>query len=98
MKKLKIRKGDIITIAGKRWFDRINGNTYHSVEIWVNGQETGYIPFRYGYGDHYVQTARTHLSEHYELPIADNDPTWKLRDHGVMVNTTVADVKRKKDL
>ena len=41
-----------------KWFDRINGNTYHSVR--VTRCEDGaviYCPFQYGYGDHYRQTA-----------------------------------------
>lgn len=41
-----------------KWFDKVNGNTYHSVN--VTNVETGeilYGEFQYGYGDHYRQTA-----------------------------------------
>ena len=41
-----------------RWFDRANGNTYHSVRITrcEDGAEIR-CGMRYGYGDHYRQTA-----------------------------------------
>lgn len=41
-----------------RWFDRVNGNTYHSVRI--TRCDDGAVlacEWRYGYGDHYRQTA-----------------------------------------
>jgi hypothetical protein len=40
-----------------RWFDRVNGNTYHSVNITnVETGETIYCPMTYGYGEHYKQS------------------------------------------
>ena len=41
-----------------KWFDKVNGNTYHSVRITrcANG-EAIYCPFQYGYGDQYKETA-----------------------------------------
>jgi hypothetical protein len=47
----------IISIFGKRWFDRINGNTYHSVKVYADGKLVGFEPFTYGYGEGYLQTA-----------------------------------------
>ncbi len=43
---------------GARWFDKANGNTYHSVRV-TNCEtgETRAAPFQYGYDDHYRQTA-----------------------------------------
>lgn len=46
-----------ITILARRWFDRTNGNTYHSVKVYVGNKEIGYCPFAYGYGDGFQQTA-----------------------------------------
>lgn len=41
-----------------RWFDKANGNTYHSVNITdVETGKTIYCPMTYGYGEHYRQTA-----------------------------------------
>lgn len=55
MKKQRVIKFEI---HGARWFDKVNGNTYHSVSI--NILKTGKVikvPFQYGYGDHYRQSA-----------------------------------------
>ena len=45
-------------VNAARWFDRVNGNTYHSVNI--TDTDTGaklYGAMAYGYGDSYKQTA-----------------------------------------
>jgi len=50
-----------LDIHGKEWFDRINGNSYHSVRVVINygmpTQKTLAASFRYGYGNSYEQTA-----------------------------------------
>lgn len=52
-----------------RWFDRINGNTYHSVRITrCRDGKTIYCPFQYGYGDHYRQTALEEMARAKWLP------------------------------
>ena len=53
-RKKKVRS---ITIIGRRWFDKINGNTYFSANIYVNNEHVKYIPESYGYGDYYQQAA-----------------------------------------
>jgi len=41
-----------------RWFDGVNGNTYHSVNITrVRDSRVIFCGFQYGYGDQYRQTA-----------------------------------------
>jgi len=46
------------TATARRWFDRRNGNTYHSVRITRHSDgATIACPFTYGYGDCYRQTA-----------------------------------------
>lgn len=46
------------TVIAKKWFDRINGNTYHSVRC-IRHKDNAVVTgsFRYGYGEHYKQTA-----------------------------------------
>ena len=45
-------------IIARKWFDRVNGNTYHSARIIINGSELDVKnPFEYGYGDSYMTTA-----------------------------------------
>lgn len=53
----------VITIDARRWRDRINGNTYHSVAVYVDGKLVGVKPFEYGYGEQYLQTAHEVLQE-----------------------------------
>ena len=41
-----------------RWFDKVNGNTYHSVRITRTSDGAILLcEWTYGYGDHYRQTA-----------------------------------------
>ena len=38
----------------KKWRDKINGNTYFSVQITdLKNDKTLKLPFQYGYGDHF---------------------------------------------
>lgn len=98
--KKPLKKGDTIQIIGKRWFQKGPGNTYHSVDVYVNNELVGRKDFTYGYGDHYLQTARALLQEKYELPegFHERDAIWRLEDHGIKVLYDVSDVSRKKDL
>ncbi len=45
-------------IHAKKWRDKINGNTYHSIRI-LNTQNHAIItaPFQYGGGDQFMQSA-----------------------------------------
>lgn len=57
------------TAQAVRWFDKVNGNTYHSVKITDN--ETGarlHCPLQYGYGDQYRYTALLAMAENAWLP------------------------------
>lgn len=47
----------MITIIGRRWFQKSYGNTYHSVTVIVDGETIGRVDMTYGYGDQYIQTA-----------------------------------------
>ena len=97
-------KKDQYHIHGTRWRDKTYGNTYHKVHIYKNGQHIHSSDMHYGYGDHYLETAREHLKQHHpELGVKhDNgspaEPMWRwLREKG-NGHHTVADVSRKKDL
>ena len=52
-----------------KWFDKVNGNTYHSVR--VTRCKDGKViatPYQYGYGDHYRQTAWELMLENKWIP------------------------------
>ena len=50
-------------IHSKKWRDKLNGNTYHSVRV-LNTQNNSLIaaPYQYGYGDQFMQSAQASLS------------------------------------
>lgn len=89
----------MLTIIGRRWFEKTNGNTYHSVELrGEDGKLLARVPFCYGYGDQYRQTA---FAEAVKLGL------YAEGDYGKFVLSktagdgnlfTVSDVARKKDL
>lgn len=91
-----------LVIIAKRWFDKINGNTYHSVLINVDGKTELYEPFAYGYDRQYEQTAVKLLEKAYLIELKDNTPAWQalkaLEESGVIVSINVIDVSRKRDL
>lgn len=52
-----------------KWFDKVNGNTYHSVRITrTSDGKVIAAPFQYGYGDCYRQTALALMNENKWLP------------------------------
>jgi hypothetical protein len=53
-----------------RWFDRHNGNTYHSVMVTrCRDGKTLAAPFTYGYGDSYKQSALEAMASAKWLPV-----------------------------
>ena len=52
-----------ITILGRRWNSKTYGNTYHSVVVFVDGEQVGKVDFTYGYDDQYIQTAHELLQK-----------------------------------
>ena len=89
-----------IMVNGKRWFDKVNGNTYHSSCIYVNGHFFDKVQRQYGYGDHYITTAFD-LLQSVGLVTLDR-PTqapWSYcQDNGIRLYTEVSDITRKGDL
>ena len=90
-------------IIGKRWFQKSYGTTYHSVTIIIDGKQEVYIPFKYGYGDQYKQTAGKWLKENGYMPKNIKASCQEVRQiidwiiQGKM-QTLIFDVDRKKDL
>lgn len=51
-------------IVGKKWFDKVNGNTYHSARVYdLEKKVVAVASFRYGYGDQFVQSAFEAMKE-----------------------------------
>ena len=102
VKKKNLKKGDSVQIIGRRWFDKVNGNTYHSADVYVNNEFVGRQERTYGYGDHYVQSGMEILRKHYRLPEKFEKEkylsNYELKEYGINILSTVSDVARKKDL
>lgn len=101
----------LIVVIGRRWRDKLNGNTYHSVHVVVQGIQDGesfvtqkHVGMTYGYDEAYVQTAAKVLTEAgYTTPETNKDgsstPLWSYcADHNITLVRNVVDVARKKDL
>jgi len=93
----------IIHINGKRWFDRRNGNTYHSVKAWADGKFLMACQYAYGYGDQYMQTVQGWLeTQGWKFERYSSGMLQTLNDycqqHGITLIADVADVGRKSDL
>ena len=86
-------------IEGRKWFDKINGNTYHSVTITkITEKENEVIteiPMSYGYEDAYKQTAYDKLIQMGLVRKEDRYNHDLNRNRFIYV---VSDVSRKKDL
>ena len=58
---MKTRQIKTIDVNAKEWFDKINGNSYFSMNITVNfgkkNEVSFYVPMQYGYGSHYMHQA-----------------------------------------
>lgn len=94
-----------IHIHGRRWFDRRNGNTYHSVNVWIDGKLVHRTAFTYGYGRQYLWTATEALNRAGFLPgretygNGNGESLWRYCEkHGITLVDEVDDVQRKKDL
>ena len=48
-------------VIGGKWFDKINGNTYHSAKIIDQNGNKYYTRFCYGYGSQYITSAKEYI-------------------------------------
>lgn len=101
----QVKKGDNITIIGRRWFDRVNGNTYFSAVGIVNGIEVVHIPYEYGYENHYEERTFDELekagfcADREKYGNGSKEVFWQYcQRKGITKYSTASDVKRKKDL
>lgn len=57
-----------VHLSVRRWRDRVNGNSYFSARVIVDGETRLFIPFQYGYGSHPETVACTAVREAGILP------------------------------
>lgn len=66
-----------VFVDGREWFDRVNGNSYFSARVYVDGFEVARIPFQYGYGSAFKSAAAWALQDLEILP-GGNAALWQL--------------------
>ena len=84
-------------IEGRRWFQRTYGNTYHSVRVFKDGEMIACLPYQYGYGDQFLQTALDWMKANGHAPQNAEYGTLYLRET-LGATYSVIDVQRQKDL
>lgn len=66
-------------VEGREWFDKVNGNSYFSARIWVDGGQVAILTFQYGYEDQYLYEAQKKLLELGYLPQeSKNQGLWSI--------------------
>lgn len=99
-----------IEFNGRKWFNKSEGNTYHTAEVLLNDKVIAKVTYSYGYDEMWLINA---LEELERVKDAHNLPAFtdnhgrkltprryfeKLESHGFIVGTKCIDVQRKKDL
>ena len=89
-----------VVVVARRWFERTNGNTYHSVAVVVDGELEGVAPFTYGYGRQYAHTALEILEGSDRLASIElsRPLSYQLEERGILYFEDVVEVPRRKDL
>lgn len=86
------------TCYAARWFDSVNGNTYHSVRVIRHEDEQVIVQeFTYGYDDHYRQTALKIMLNAGWLPGKYNDKNLSFyeRENNYPIDWVVSDGSKK---
>lgn len=96
-----------IVVEGRKWFDKVNGNTYHGGNVIVtsdHGVKVIKIPYQYGYGDQYLYSAFEELEKAGIVKLekyssGGSEVPWRwAKEHGITLVYSAVDVTRKKDL
>jgi hypothetical protein len=87
-----------IFIEGRLWFDKINGNTYFSNRIWINGKVTYEMPMEYGYEEQYLHRAIQYLHERGYFAGEKTPSVWEIRDEMGVHFYKVATYGKKSEL
>jgi hypothetical protein len=93
-----------IFILGLLWTDKINGNTYHSSEVFIDGKMVGKVTMEYGNGDQFEWTGADILKgkrgkKNYLRGQLPDEFLWKYCDRKkITLTTRRIEVKRQRDL
>lgn len=101
----------VIIVSGRRWFERTNGNTYHTAQIRIvndDGETCINTEREYGYGKQWYWTAMQAIRKHLaqashrfpgvETVDATKMPEYLKHNGFTLVDSGYVDVPRRKDL
>ena len=92
-----------INIQAKEWFDKRHGNSYFSavvtLDFGMDSEKTIYIPFQYGYGEHYLTIVKDQLRTDGILPDEEiyHLSQW-CEDNGIILRYSKRENCLKKDV
>jgi len=80
-----------LDITAKEWFDKVNGNSYFSAQITINfatdTEQTIYVPFQYGYGEHYQTVAIDALKNAGYFTTENSYALWRIcKENKIVLN------------
>jgi hypothetical protein len=73
-----------IFIEAREWFDKVNGNSYFSGRVELDGELVAYLPFQYGYESAYRDAAFRALQDRELIPATIRN-YWELKAAGYAV-------------
>ena|ERR1035441_1454319 len=68
-----------VYIQGRTWFDKVNGNTYNSAAVFVDGSLRFSLGVEYGYGHTWENRAIDELETRGIIPATDGGRYWVSR-------------------
>jgi len=92
-----------LNIQAKEWFDKANGNSYFSAEVTVdfgtNTEKNFFVPFQYGYGDHYIDMAKELLEKNDIIKVKEREQLWNYcQENDIILRTSKQENCLKRDL
>ncbi len=93
-----------LDITAKEWRDKVNGNSYFSAQITVNfgmeDESSIFLPFQYGYGDHYRDMAFKALQDNGLIPAGqDRIVSWRYyQENNIIARHTKHEKCLKRDV
>ncbi len=91
---------EMLVIVGRKWFDRVNGNTYFTANAYYKNKQYRHL-YEYGYGDQYKYEMMKVLDIEGVLPepFTNKDVPWSYCErNGIKLFCEDIYVGRKKDL
>ena len=83
-----------IFVQGRTWFDKVNGNSYFSNQVSVNGRVVLPMGMEYGYGDQHLFRAIQELVRRSYLP-EGTQGTADVRELGITLYYSNCDVQKR---